>query len=642
MGNKTDGNNTYRLFLSNHVLADVQFNPESAGNAWQGSAAQSWCQNFYANAFSAAEKAVIVPTTKTDAAFTSPNGRQFGESSLTNEQVFFLSAEEAHVENPFESDDDRIAKNLSNQPVSWWLRSPSDPDQVGIVDMNGGAGSSDYTSSLGARPAFNLNLNSILYVSDAEGGKISGPLGAKALTAVSQEQPNDWKLTLKDDSREDFSVTVTSLSSSQITFNYEGATRYDADTAPNEYISAILTRRETGGLMPSVRYYGRIAQPSSSSGTLTIDFSGIPIEDMGVISIFSEQYNGDKQTDLASDPERVYLLYSISNDLTNISSNNEATERHFTETTDYSATLSADSGYVLPEKISVSVGGTELTEGIEYNYDSSSGALLIPAASINGNVQIEAVAVAADPTETSPTTDETTDATSDEPTFPTITTDPTTVDPTSPTTIDPTTFNPTTFDPTTFYPTTTDPTTTSLTTTDPTTTDLTTTDPTTATPTTTDPTTATSTTTDPTTTSLTTTDPTTATPTTTDPTTTDPTTTDPTTATPTTTDPTTATPTTTDPTTATPTTTDPTTATPTTTDPTTASPTTTDPTTATPTTTDPTTASPTTTEPTTAIPTTTEPTTTEPTTATPTTTDPTTTDPTTASPTTAAPTTATP
>ena len=93
VGTSSDGSNAFRLFLSNHVLANVQFNPEGAGNAWQGSAAQSWCGDFYANAFSAAEKAAIVPTTKTDAIYTGPDGSQFGESSLSNEYVFFLSAE---------------------------------------------------------------------------------------------------------------------------------------------------------------------------------------------------------------------------------------------------------------------------------------------------------------------------------------------------------------------------------------------------------------------------------------------------------------------------------------------------------------------------------------------------------------------
>ncbi len=99
---------------------------------------------------------------------------------------------------------------------------------------------------------------------------------------------------LKDSARSGFSVTEVSLSSQEFTFNYSGAVPYDADTAPNEYISAMLT----GGYPPRILYYGRIAQPLSSSGTLTIDFSGIPISDMYGLLIISEQYNGDKKTRL--------------------------------------------------------------------------------------------------------------------------------------------------------------------------------------------------------------------------------------------------------------------------------------------------------------------------------------------------------
>lgn len=53
-------------------------------------------------------------------------------------------------------------------------------------------------------------------------------------------------------------------------------------------------------------------------------------------------------------------------------------------------TLTPDAYYQLPETVSVTVGGTALTAGTDYTYDSSSGVLTIPAASVSGDVSITA------------------------------------------------------------------------------------------------------------------------------------------------------------------------------------------------------------------------------------------------------------
>lgn len=53
-------------------------------------------------------------------------------------------------------------------------------------------------------------------------------------------------------------------------------------------------------------------------------------------------------------------------------------------------TLTPDAYYQLPETVSVTVGGTALTAGTDYTYDSSSGVLTILAASVSGDVSITA------------------------------------------------------------------------------------------------------------------------------------------------------------------------------------------------------------------------------------------------------------
>ncbi len=80
---------------------------------------------------------------------------------------------------------------------------------------------------------------------------------------------------------------------------------------------------------------------------------------------------------------------TIKNNLTNITSDNPAT-RYFLDTDtfeDYTATLSADEGYALPDEIVVRVADRVLTRGEDedYTYDSTSGELNILGDSLIGD-----------------------------------------------------------------------------------------------------------------------------------------------------------------------------------------------------------------------------------------------------------------
>ncbi len=388
MGDGNDGNifMSSVLLLSDCILAnDIQFNPKGTGNVWQDSAAQRWCTGFYNDAFSAGEKTALIETSKNDASY---GGKyyNFGTSSLDKEHVFFLSAEEAeNIYFPrgaqFE-DDGRIANDLNGNPSTWWLRSRTSyyNVQAGFVNSNGYVDIDDIESSQGARPAFNLDRHMVLFTSAAEGGKASGPLGANALIEVPTTDTTEWKLTLPDESR-NFSVSDVVISSKNVVFKYDGATPYNADTAPNEYISAMISEGDSG----IMTYYGRLAQPASSSGTLTINLSGITLDPDDQLLLFSEQYNGDKKSDYIStgvfDLSTVFSLeknaYAITNILTNITTDNNEFYRLMSDTNDYTAKLTADGGYCLPEEISVRVGGAELERNVGYTYDSTSGDLVI-------------------------------------------------------------------------------------------------------------------------------------------------------------------------------------------------------------------------------------------------------------------------
>ena len=175
---------------------------------------------------------------------------------------------------------------------SWYLRSPgSKTFYVAIVSSDGsvqysGASIRKKNNHRTVRPAFNLNLNSVLFASAAVGGKPEG-----GLTPIPEYSGNEWKLTLLDSSR-NFAVTEKAVSGAPddtVTLNYTGAT-----TGINEYISAIIADNS------GTQYYGRVAQPTAASGTVEIKIPSDLAPGSYTLKVFSEQYNGDYNTDYAS------------------------------------------------------------------------------------------------------------------------------------------------------------------------------------------------------------------------------------------------------------------------------------------------------------------------------------------------------
>ena len=171
----------------------------------------------------------------------------------------------------------------------WWLRSPGENVYYTAVVSGGGAVITDGNNvirALGVRPAFNLNQNSVLFTSPAVGGKPEG-----GLTPISEYSGNEWKLTLLDSSR-NFAVTekaVSGASDDTVTLHYTGAT-----TGINEYISAIIA--DSSG----AQYYGRVAQPTAASGTVEIKIPSDIAPGDYTLKVLNEQYNGDYNTDYAS------------------------------------------------------------------------------------------------------------------------------------------------------------------------------------------------------------------------------------------------------------------------------------------------------------------------------------------------------
>ena len=279
-------------------------------NVWQGSDAQAWCSTFYTSSFSEDEQGAVLATTKTDEAYTAGKPPiPHGTSELKEDEVFFLSAEEA--ENSaygFINDAARLAYfGNGNRYGAWWLRSPVEQQSTrpvaSSINRTYGSFFGNYvnTDSYSARPAFNLDLDAVLFTSAAVGGKSASGMES-GLTAVDAYDGSEWKLTLLDDSR-DFDVTETEVSCKSgdtITLTYSGAS-----TGANEYISALLTDQQD-----NVLYYGRIAQAADAGdaeGEISLAIPDALAEGTYTLNVFSEQCNDDYKTDYASAFEAISL-----------------------------------------------------------------------------------------------------------------------------------------------------------------------------------------------------------------------------------------------------------------------------------------------------------------------------------------------
>jgi len=236
------------------------------------------------------ENPAVKKRTLTSGSYDGENTDCVAGGQVDNAVFWPLSAKEAIAVN-----NDLRALNPAHPnwvDSGWWLRSPgSDKYRLAVVRSEGSVQYSGFSVLIfnnyrTVRPAFNLNLNSVLFASAAVGGKPDG-----GLTEVSKYSGNEWKLTLLD-SRRNFAVTEKTVSAAPddtVTLNYKGATR-----GKNEYISVILADNN------GAQYYGRVAQPTAKSGTVEIKIPSDIAPGDYTMKVFSEQYNGDCKTDLAS------------------------------------------------------------------------------------------------------------------------------------------------------------------------------------------------------------------------------------------------------------------------------------------------------------------------------------------------------
>ena len=320
----------------------IQFNPKDKPNRhlWKDSTLQDWFKNtFYSgenSAFTSAERALIPATTQAssmyeyksplDPPYFPPMRLQI--CALKAEYVFAPSIQDImNADYGFTDSASRIAGpiNSSGRGTQYWLRSFEISERLPFMVGEDASLMGDWGDNRSAvRPAMNLSTagNNILFISAAKGGKPSG-----GLAKLADYTGSDWKLTLKDSSRSGFSVTTTSVS----TTNYGGdieITYSGAQTGPNEYISVLLK-----GSSGNPTYYGRSAALTEASGTVTIPVAAGLTAGEYTLYVYNEQYNGDKMTDLASELKSVSLTVAEANTYTvTYAPGTNGTEAKFTAT----------------------------------------------------------------------------------------------------------------------------------------------------------------------------------------------------------------------------------------------------------------------------------------------------------------------
>ena len=229
-----------------------------------------------------------------------------GDADIADVLLWPLSTKEANAVN----NDLRIVDpEHTNWATScWWLRSPGVYDHYTAVVLGGGTvldGGGTVYDPYGVRPAFDLNLESVLFTSAAVGGKSSGNEGADALKAQSDQtnSGDEWKVTLQS-GHADFELSECTPTESGVEVKYTGATVGTEDKP--EYISAVITDKPITEGGAAIKYYGRIAAASEADGAVTINTA----EKLGsgdTLYVFNEQYNSDKKTDYASALQEVTI-----------------------------------------------------------------------------------------------------------------------------------------------------------------------------------------------------------------------------------------------------------------------------------------------------------------------------------------------
>ena len=317
--NNTNTGEAGMFLLSDKLLGEVgtdygntMFNDSDNYNTvYQGSNAQNWCNNFLNNTFSEQERVAMIKTYKSDDAYTAhvtywSAGEEHSydasyyavENILNGDQVFPMSAEEAdNTAYGFTTNSSKTGI-FNTKRGFYWLRSvyTGITYNCGDVCQEGRIGYINIRAAMSMRPAFNLDTSKVIFTTAVSNAKNSGEVGENCLLPVDEYTGKNWKLTIKDDSRDSFKVTDADYKDGVVAITYSGA-KSTSETLGDEYLSAIIVNSD--GV---IVYYGNVAKledEASSSGVVSLNLVD-KLNEGDKLYVFNEQVNGDFLTDYSS------------------------------------------------------------------------------------------------------------------------------------------------------------------------------------------------------------------------------------------------------------------------------------------------------------------------------------------------------
>ena len=200
-----------------------------------------------------------------------------------------------------------LYRNSCKYAAQWWTRSSNEVYGYGswTIHPDGRSGSAlnvDYDAAV--RPAMEMDLSSVLFISAAEHGKV-----ADLTTPIAEYAGDEWKLTLHDSDRDDFTAKTVLVNGSVLEVEYK-----NAKVGDNEYISVVI--KDADG---SISRYTRVVQldgtTNGTRGRAAIDLTGIDMTGK-TLCVFNEQFNGDHKTDYAGALREVKLTDEIDEQFT--------------------------------------------------------------------------------------------------------------------------------------------------------------------------------------------------------------------------------------------------------------------------------------------------------------------------------------
>jgi hypothetical protein len=184
--------NSRALIISEHVLAQVNFNNKNADITWEDSEIRNWLNNdFLASSFNELQRLAIFETE-----IVQSNNPDYGVSggNNTKDKIFLLSTDEAR--DLFITNEERKA-TMDGLAMKWWLRSPGVEGKFiaivlydGAVYSFGANANGDTVYNCGVRPALWADIMS-LQTASAQAAKVEAESNATGTDATGNPTGTD-------------------------------------------------------------------------------------------------------------------------------------------------------------------------------------------------------------------------------------------------------------------------------------------------------------------------------------------------------------------------------------------------------------------------------------------------------------------